>query len=108
MKVAVFTNAGGAHLSAYFSALAESKDCDEVVIADPDHYWRDEARTLLGDKLTRSYPEYTQLLEMESPKLCMMSIEARLAPPVIQAALESGSHVFAEKPGCGTLQQSEK
>ena len=108
MKVAVFTNAGGAHLSAYFSALAESKDCDEVVIADPDHHWFDEAGKLLGDKLTRTYPEYTQLLEMESPKLSVVSIEARLAPPVIQAALESGSHVFAEKPGCVTLQQFEK
>jgi predicted dehydrogenase len=108
MKVAVLTHAGGAHLSAYFSALAESKDCDELVIADPDNHWDDEARKLLGDKLTRTYTEYTQLLQKESPKLCMVSMEAGLAPPVIEAALDSGSHVFAEKPGCVTLQQFEK
>ena len=108
MKVAVLTHAGGAHLSAYFSALAESKDCDEVVIADSDNQCADEARKLLGEKLTRSYTEYTDLLEKESPELCMVTMEARLAPPVIEAALESGSHVFAEKPGCVTLQQFEK
>jgi predicted dehydrogenase len=108
MKVAVLTHAGGAHLSAYFSALAESKDCDEVVIADSDNQCADEARKLLGEKLTRSYTEYADLLEKESPELCMVTMEARLAPPVIEAALESGSHVFAEKPGCVTLQQFEK
>ena len=108
MKVAVLTHAGGAHLSAYFSALAESKDCDEVVIADPDNHATEEAKRLLGEKLTRSYTEYADLLEKESPELCMVTMEARLAPPVIEAALESGSHVFAEKPGCVTLQQFEK
>ena len=108
MKGAVLTHAGGAHLSAYFSALAESKDCDEVVIADPDNHATDEATKLLGDKLTRSYPTYAELLEKESPKLCRVTMEARLAPQVIEAALESGSHVFAEKPGCVTLQQFEK
>ncbi len=108
MKVAVLTHAGGAHLSAYFSALAESKDCDDVVLADPDNHSADEARKLLGGKLTRTYTEYTKLLAKESPKLCMVSMEARLAPPVIEEALESGSHVFAEKPGCVTLQQFEK
>ena len=108
MKLAVLTHAGGAHLSAYFSALAESKDCDEVVIADADNQCADEAKRLLGEKLTRSYTEYADLLEKESPELCMVTMEARLAPPVIEAALESGSHVFAEKPGCVTLQQFEK
>ena len=108
MKVAVLTHAGGAHLSAYFSALAESKDCDEVVIADPDNHRADEAAKLLGKKLTRSYTRYAELLEKESPKLCMVTMEARLASPVIEAALESGSHVFAEKPGCVTLPQFEK
>lgn len=108
MKVAVLTHAGGAHLSAYFSALAESKDCDEVVIADPDNRSADEAGKLLGDKLTRRYQNYAELLEKESPELCVVTMEARLASPVIEAALESGSHVFAEKPGCVTLQQFEK
>ena len=108
MKVAVLTHAGGAHLSAYFSALAEAKECDEVVLADPDDRWIDDARKTLGDKLTRTYADGAQLLVQETPKLCMVSMEARLAPPVIEAALNAGSHVFAEKPGCVTLDQFEK
>ena len=32
MKVAVLTHAEGAHMSAYLSALAEAKDCDEGTI----------------------------------------------------------------------------
>ena len=108
MKVAVLTHSGGAHLSAYFSALAEAKECDKVVLADPDHRWADEARKTLGDKLSCTYADSTQLLVKEIPKLCMVSMEAKLAPPVIEAALNSGSHVFAEKPGCVTLDQFEK
>lgn len=108
MKVAVLTHAEGAHMSAYFSALAEAQECDEVVLADPDDRWADDARKTLGDKLSRTYADSAQLLAKESPKLCLVSMEARLAPPVIEAALTSGSHVFSEKPGCVTLDQFEK
>ncbi len=108
MKVAVLTHAEGAHMSAYFSALAEARECDEVVLADPDDRWIDIGRMTLGDKLTRTYGDVAQLLVKEAPKLCMVSMEASLAPPVIEAALNAGSHVFAEKPGCVTLDQFEK
>lgn len=108
MKVAFLTHAQGAHMSAYLSALAAAKDCDEVVFADPDNRWVDDAKKVLGSKLTRTYADPAQLLAKESPKLCMVSMEARHAPPIITAALESGSHVFAEKPGCIRLDQFEK
>jgi predicted dehydrogenase len=36
----------------------------------------------------------------ERPELALVSYEARLAPGVIEAALEAGCHVLAEKPGC--------
>ena len=108
MKVAVLTHAGGAHMSDYFSALADAVDCEEVVLADPGNKWVDLARKLLGDKLTRTYTEFEQLIAKESPKLCMVSMEAKLAPPVIEVGLESGAHVFAEKPACVTLQRFEK
>ena len=105
MKVAILTHAEGAHMNAYFSALAEAKECEEVVLADPDHRWADDAKNALGEKLTRTYSDHAQLLAKEAPRLCMVSMEAKLAPPVIEAALDSGSHVFAEKPGCVTLER---
>lgn len=108
MKVAFLTHSEGAHTGAYFSALAAAKDCDEVVLADPDNRWGDDAKNALGDKLTRTYGDYATLLKKESPKLCMVSMEAKQAPPVIEAALDYGSHVFSEKPGCVALAQFEK
>lgn len=99
-KVAVLTNAGGAHLGAYFSALAQCDEVGEVVLADPDGAMVDQGRNALGEKLTRVYTGYSELLEAESPHMALISVEASLAPPIIDAALDAGCHVFAEKPAC--------
>lgn len=108
MKVAFLTHADGAHMSAYLSSLASSRDCTEVVLADPTKRWFAAARKTLGDKLSRTYTDYDELLRKEEPRLCMVSLEARTAPPVIKAALTSGAHVFSEKPGCVSLAQFEE
>lgn len=108
MKVAFLTHAEGAHMSAYFSALATAQDCDEVVLADPSHRWQDDAKNALKEKLTRTYASHAELLAKEAPELCLVSMEAKHAPPVIEAALNSGSHVFTEKPGCVTPDQFEQ
>jgi predicted dehydrogenase len=100
IKVAVITNAGGAHVGAYLEALAASPACAEVVLADPDATWEKPARNALGDKLTAVYGDHRELLAKERPALALVSIEARLAPPVIDDALEHDCHVFAEKPAC--------
>ncbi|MCP4858036.1 MAG: Gfo/Idh/MocA family oxidoreductase [Fuerstiella sp.] len=94
-------------MSAYFSALAGAQDCDEVVLADPDRRWRDDAQKVLKEKLTRTYTSHVELLTKETPELCLVSMEAKEAPLVIEAALNSGSHVFSEKPGCVTPDQFE-
>jgi len=44
MKVAFLTHSEGPHMGAYFSALAAAKDCDEVVLADPDSRCTDDAK----------------------------------------------------------------
>jgi predicted dehydrogenase len=40
------------------------------------------------------------MLTAEKPVMSIVTMEARLAPPVIDLALEHGCHVFAEKPAC--------
>ena len=45
-------------MSAYLSALAAAKDCDEVVLADPDNHWTADARKVLGNKLTQTYESW--------------------------------------------------
>jgi len=100
IKVALITHAGGAHVGAYLSALAATEECSTVVLGDPDGRWEMEARRVLGAKLTRTDRDVAALLKVEQPQLALITMEARLAPPVIDAALEAGCHVFAEKPSC--------
>jgi len=100
IKVGVLTHGGGAHVGAYLTALAASEECGEVVFADPDKRYEAAARDALGDKLTRTYTDHDQLLSGEQPAMVVVTMEAKLAPPVIEKALDAQCHVFAEKPSC--------
>src|SRR5690606_21947071 len=107
IKVALLTHAGGAHVDSYLTALAATQECSEVVLADPDGRWEEQARKVLGAKLTRVLQDPRQLLADEQPGMALVTMEARLAPPVIAAALEARCHVFAEKPACVRLADFE-
>jgi predicted dehydrogenase len=100
IKVGLLTHEGGAHVGAYLQALAAAQDCSGVVLADPDGRWEEDARRALEEKLIRVYPDPRQLLSRERPAMALVTMEAKLAPPVIEAALDAGCHVFAEKPAC--------
>ena len=100
ITVAVLTNETGAHLGAYFPALAASPEAKRVVLGDPSGQAVAAARRGLGEKLARVYRSHAELLEAETPALALVSLEARSAPPLIRQALEAGCHVFAEKPAC--------
>ena len=100
IKVGLFTHAGGAHVTAYFRALAAADRCDEVVLAGPDGRWDAEARRILKQKLSHISREYDEVLTQQRPQMVLVTMEAQLAPPVIDASLEAGCHVFAEKPSC--------
>ncbi len=100
ITVGLLTHAGGAHVGAYLTALAESEHCGSVVLADPDGKWEAEARRVLGTKLKQVHRDYKQLLQHHQPRMALVTMEARLAPPIIRAALEADCHVFSEKPAC--------
>lgn len=100
IKVGFITSATGAHVTAYISALAATEACSEVVLADPDGAWKQRMKASLGAKLTGDYSDYRQMLAREKPEMVIVTLEARTAPPVIDAALDAGCHVFAEKPSC--------
>ncbi len=107
ITVAVITHAGGAHLGAYFNALAETEEATAVVLADPDGTAEKEGRAALGDKLTAVYTDWTALYAKEKPTMALISMEARLAPEAIAAALKAGCHVLAEKPACVRVEDFE-
>ncbi len=104
IKVGLLTHGGGAHVKSYLTALAEAPACGEVVIADPDSVWNKDAREVLGAKLAGEFRDPQQLLNDARPALALVTMEAKLAPPVIDEALDHDCHVFAEKPACVRVQ----
>ena len=95
IKVGLLTHAEGAHVESYLSALAAAEACGEVVLGDPDGHWEKDARRILGDKLTAVRRDHKTVLEQDRPEMVLVTMEARLAPAVIDAALEADCHVFA-------------
>lgn len=100
INVGLLVHEGSAHVGAYLSALRDTKLCRSVVLGDPDGAWTNQAREVLGDKLSGTYDSYSRLLSEKSPEMCLISMEAARAPSVISAALDAQCHVFAEKPAC--------
>ena len=100
ITAAVLTNAGGAHLDAYFTGLAASPEADGVVVADPSGAWEELAKKNLGDKLKSFERDHVKALATHKPALAVVTLEAVQSPPVIKAALEANCHVLAEKPSC--------
>jgi predicted dehydrogenase len=100
IKVAVITQEGGAHLPDYFGSLAKIEEVESVALCDPSEKCVEMARKALGAKLTEIHTDSAELLKKFVPHMAIVSLEAVNAPPVIDAALEAGCHVFAEKPSC--------
>ncbi|HEU0121506.1 MAG TPA: Gfo/Idh/MocA family oxidoreductase [Bryobacteraceae bacterium] len=98
VDVALLTHADGPHLSAYIEGLAKTPEVGRVWVADAAT--ETMARRGLGEKLAGVYPDAAALLRAQKPKLAIIPMEAKLAPPVVDAALEAGCHVMAEKPAC--------
>lgn len=100
IPVAVLTHAGGPHLDSYFTALAASTEVGEVSVADPSGATFAAAQKALGLKLKSTGKDVATVLRDAKPKMALVTMEAVLAPAAIDAALEQGCHVLAEKPAC--------
>ncbi len=99
------TEKGGAHLGAYFSALRDSPECDGVVLCDPGKTNAEEARRVLGEKLTAVFEDTDQMLMKAKPVMALVSMEAVNAPTQIDKLLDGNVHVFAEKPACTQIEE---
>jgi UDP-N-acetyl-2-amino-2-deoxyglucuronate dehydrogenase len=100
IAVGLITNPEGAHLANYLAALAETGEVAGVALADSTGQTEEMARQALGDKLRGSYRDAATMLRETKPALALVTLEAALSPPAIDAALEFGCHVLAEKPAC--------
>lgn len=97
-EVALITHADGPHLSAYIEGLAKTPEVGKVYLANAAT--EQQVRKGLGDKLTAVYKSPGELFKNHKPHLAIIPMEAKLAPPAIDAALNAGCHVMAEKPAC--------
>lgn len=98
--VGLMTDKGGAHLGHYFTSLVQAKEVTSVVLSDPSGNSVPDARRKLGEKLSGVYRDPADLLREAKPRMALVTMEAVASPPVIEAALDAGCHVFAEKPAC--------
>ena len=76
IKVGLITAAGGAHLSAYFSALAQTDEVASVALSDPSEQSLPSARKTLGEKLSNVYRDHATMLATEKPVMALISLEA--------------------------------
>lgn len=97
-EVALLTHADGPHLSAYIEGLAKTPEVAKVYTSTPAV--ESQVRKGLGAKLAGVYASPADLFQARKPQLALIPMEAKLAPPVIDAALDAGCHVMAEKPAC--------
>ena len=103
----VLTEATGGHLRSYLQGFASARGVNRVAVSDPTGKQFDQAKSILGDRLEGLYRSHGELLEKVRPELVVVTLEGHHSPPVIRAALEAGSHVIAEKPGCARLEDFE-
>jgi predicted dehydrogenase len=108
IKVAVITQQDGAHLPDYFGSLAKIDEAESVALVDPSGKSEAAARKTLGNKFHKAYKDRAAMLKEFVPHLAVVSVEASAAPAAIDAALEAGCHVFAEKPSCTKAADFEK
>jgi predicted dehydrogenase len=108
IQVGIITNAEGAHLDQYFASLAKTEEAAGVALADPSGKTVERAKKALGAKLQSVHKDAADMLRKTKPHMALVSLEAALAPPAIDLALDAGCHVFAEKPACIRAEDFEK
>jgi predicted dehydrogenase len=107
IPVAFVTNADGTHLEFFLPSLAEIEEVDAVALVDPSGTLEAAARRHLGRKLAQVHRDAGEMYRRFRPALSLVTLEPRLTPPAIDAALDAGCHVLSEKPGCVRVEDFE-
>ena len=108
ISAGVLTEAtGGGHLRQFLQGFASSHGVARVAVSDPTGKKFDQAKAILDDRLEGLYRSHQEMLQKARPKLVVVALEGHHSPPAIRMALEAGSHVITEKPGCARFENFE-
>ncbi len=107
ISAGVLTEATGGHLRSYLQGFASARGVKTVAVSDPTGKKFDQAKAILGDRLAGLYRSPQEMLQKARPKLVVVTLEGHHSPHAIRMALEAGSHVITEKPGCARLEDFE-
>src|SRR4051794_4357692 len=87
INVALLTARQGAHLEIYLNSLAALKEVGTVTLGDPSGSTFALAKKILGRKLAQTSKDIPTVLASRAPQLALVTMEAVMAPPVIDRAL---------------------
>ena len=107
IRVGIITRRDGPHLGIYLSSVAACKGVAQVAVSDESGSEFERARRALGSAF-REVPTYRSpatMVDEFKPQLVIVTLPAHLSPAPIRLALEAGSHVLTEKPGCVRAEQ---
>lgn len=100
LEATLITHADGPHLSAYIEGIAQTPEIGAVALCDPTGKTEAAVRKGIGAKFLATYTTPAALFAARKPTFALITMEAKLAPPAVAAALKAGCHVMAEKPAC--------
>ena len=98
IHVVLVVNDEAAHWQGYRDRLAANDGAASVSVAVPAGERRDSILAALGDKVRTVAEDPAELFAAESPQLAVITVPPLDSPPIIDAALDAGAHVLAEKP----------
>ena len=88
----------------------QSKQCKIVAVCDVDQAFlnstADTVRKMTGDN-PKLYRDYRELLNKEKPEIVIVATPDHWHPLIAIAAMESGAHVYVEKPICHTINEGK-
>lgn len=108
LRAAIIGHTGGGDYGHGYDQIFNGIEGVEVVaVADPEAAGRAKARERSG--AAREYADYRELLAREHPALVAIAFRhPRRHLEVALAALESGAHLFIEKPLAETLEDADR
>lgn len=95
----------GVNVGPYLKQLGASTLLDRIALCDSTGSLFPYTEHYLGarNKDLRLFKDTQEMLRTMKPDIVLVSMEAHLAPPEVQAALEANCHVVIEKPGTTNL-----